>query len=48
VIDAGYFKASPIATPGSDLENFMGQLNDYFIHERDPYASAVSPLKGKV
>ncbi|KAK3755414.1 hypothetical protein QZH41_016628 [Actinostola sp. cb2023] len=48
VVNAGHFKASPIATPGSEFENFMGQLNDYFLHEKDSYGSSVVPVKGKL
>ena len=30
VINAGHFWAHPIASPGSEFQDFMGKLNDHF------------------
>ena len=47
VINAGNFWAHPIASPGSEFQDFMGKLNDHF--KKSTTSQAVPQLvKGQV
>ena len=48
IINAGHFWARPIARRDSELQTFMGALNDYFQSGPGVKAHSIIPEKGKV